>query len=114
MPSFAMTPMRLVGLLASSPSPSAHLDALLVSWNGGAAHAAPTSSIEAADAFCTARFPRLTYIARIVADRVPRVTVMSLDDRPCCVSASGSTQALALLSAFVAAVEAKKLSVAGP
>ena len=95
-------PARLAAMLEASSGPSALLDAQLVQWAGTIVPPAPTTSLDAADAFCQAVAPGVTWtmnggIAESTA------TITTPEGIPCCHGARGATPALALLAALLRA-----------
>jgi hypothetical protein len=97
---------KLASLLEAAPAPSPFLDSRLRAWAGPRAVEAPTSGLDAADAFCQLLVPGTTWVLKGNAGE-SSATISGLGSTPCTVlfTARGARPALALLAAFVRACD---------
>jgi hypothetical protein len=92
----------LAAILESSSEPSELLDSMLDFWGEQSSFSAPTRSLEAAISFVDAIAKGTLWTLAMRPARLS-ATITSLGEQVMCVSAEGSTPALALLAAFVRA-----------
>lgn len=98
--------LSLPSLIEAAAGPSPFLDARLCAWAGLPAGSSPTASMEAADTFCQAVSPDTTWVMK-GSDRESVASITSLGGAGVTVLYTGRAgrPALALLAAFVRAVE---------
>jgi hypothetical protein len=98
--------VELASLLEAAPAPSPFLDARLRAWAGLRAAEAPTSGLDAADAFCQLISPGTTWVLKGNTGE-SSATITGVGPIPCTVlfTGRGTRPALALLAAFVRACD---------
>jgi hypothetical protein len=98
--------LNLPTLLEAAGAPSPFLDARLRAWGGLPAGTAPTSSMEAADAFCQTVAPGTTWVLKGSAEEgIASITSLGGAALIVLFTARAGLPGLALLAAFVRACE---------